>query len=140
MMVFLVEEFAANLYWALNHDPTPLTPELRHILTWEAATDRLIASSAITKEMQQKSNHFTDKFIAWVLEQVGGGKYGDTLRLLAGGKNAANQIEFINQYGSARPLVITKEEEEGFEKSLTETLKKAEDLEREIQAEDIQEL
>ena len=65
-----VEEFAANVYWALHHDPHPLTPSQRHTLSWEAATERLITASAISREMQYRSNKFTDKFIAWMLEAV----------------------------------------------------------------------
>ncbi|KAL7463601.1 hypothetical protein ACHAXS_003960, partial [Conticribra weissflogii] len=42
-------EFAASLRWALTHEPEPLTPELAQSFTWEAATDRLIRSSAITR-------------------------------------------------------------------------------------------
>ena len=34
------EEFAANVQWALNNDPLPLTDQLRYTLTWEAATER----------------------------------------------------------------------------------------------------
>ena len=34
------DEFAANVFWALNHPPPMLTEEQRHVLTWEAATDR----------------------------------------------------------------------------------------------------
>ena len=36
------EEFAANVYWALHHDPTPLSSELRYTLSWEAATERFV--------------------------------------------------------------------------------------------------
>lgn len=78
--------------------------------------------------MQQKSNSFTDKFIAWMLEHIGSGTYGDTLRLLAGGKNAANQIEFISKYGTASPLLISREEENTFEKTMKDTLKKVEEM------------
>ena len=35
-----VEEFAANVQWALNNDPLPLTEQQRYTLTWEAATER----------------------------------------------------------------------------------------------------
>ena len=40
-----VEEFAANVQWALNNDPLPLTEQQRYTLTWEAATER---SDALT--------------------------------------------------------------------------------------------
>lgn len=64
------EEFAANVYWALNHDPQPLTKEQRYALSWEAATERFLQASMITKDMLMKSNSFTDKFLAWMLEVV----------------------------------------------------------------------
>lgn len=69
-LFFLSEEFAANVYWALNNNPQPLSPEQRYTLSWEAATERFIAASKITKEMQLKSNRYTDKFIAWLIEMV----------------------------------------------------------------------
>ena len=43
-------EFAANLRWALTHEPEPLSPEFAKEFTWEAATDRLIRASAITRK------------------------------------------------------------------------------------------
>lgn len=70
------EEFASNVYWALNHEPRMLSPELRYTLSWEAATERLMTSSLITREMQLKSKVFTDKFCAWALDLVGSGKHG----------------------------------------------------------------
>jgi len=38
-----------NDRWALTHEPEPLSPELAKEFTWEAATDRLIRSAAITR-------------------------------------------------------------------------------------------
>lgn len=38
----ILEEFAANVYWALHHDPTPLSAGLRYTLSWEAATERCV--------------------------------------------------------------------------------------------------
>ncbi len=55
------EEFSANLYWALHHDPSPLTPELRYVLSWDAATERLMGSSTITRDMQLKAKAFVEK-------------------------------------------------------------------------------
>lgn len=102
------EEFASNVYWALHNDPRPLTPELRYTLSWEAANERLVDASMITRDMQMKSKVFTDKFCAWALETVGSGRYGDTVRQLAGGKTAAGQIEYVEQYGSASPIPLVE--------------------------------
>lgn len=40
-------EFAANLRWALSREPEPLSAELSHELTWEAATERFIEEAKI---------------------------------------------------------------------------------------------
>jgi len=40
-------------------------------------------------------------YIIVVHAQLGSGKYGDALRVLAGGGRAANQIEYTTRYGSA---------------------------------------
>eukprot|EP01039_Chlorochromonas_danica_P006576 gene6576-7266_t len=105
------EEFAANVIWALHHDPHPLTAEQRHALSWEAATDRFLNAALITKEMQTNSNSFTDKFFTWMLELLGTGKHGDTVRTLAGGRSAANQIEYINRFGTALPVLSEEDKE-----------------------------
>ena len=102
------EEFAANVYWALHHDPYPLSKAQRYTLTWEAATERLISASMITKEMKLKSKKLTDRFTAWVLESVNHGHpllSGDLLRALAGAKSASNQIEYMKQYGTSAPVL-----------------------------------
>ena len=41
------EEFVGFLYYALTHSPVPLTKEYSHALTWEAATERLMAAGCI---------------------------------------------------------------------------------------------
>lgn len=40
--------------------------------------------------------------------QLGSGKHGDAMRLLAGGGSAANQIEYTNKYGSALPVFFSE--------------------------------
>lgn len=42
------EEFVGNLYYALIHDPEPMSDEDLHTLSWEAATERFQKASAIT--------------------------------------------------------------------------------------------
>lgn len=36
----IAEEFAANMFWALNNAPRKVTPVQRHTLSWEAAMER----------------------------------------------------------------------------------------------------
>eukprot|EP00611_Tribonema_gayanum_P003096 TRINITY_DN1241_c0_g1_i2.p2 TRINITY_DN1241_c0_g1~~TRINITY_DN1241_c0_g1_i2.p2 ORF type:complete len:213 (+),score=41.01 TRINITY_DN1241_c0_g1_i2:1654-2292(+) len=55
------EEFASNLAYALRHQPQPLSKELRHMLTWEAATDRLVACSTITVAEFESRRHRMDR-------------------------------------------------------------------------------
>ncbi|XP_024380254.1 digalactosyldiacylglycerol synthase 2, chloroplastic [Physcomitrium patens] len=41
------EEFVEKVKLALSSEPLPLTPELQHLLSWEAATDRFIDSAGV---------------------------------------------------------------------------------------------
>jgi len=88
-------EFAANLRWALTHEPEPLTPELAKEFTWEAATDRLIGSSAITrreaKERYNLGKAKLDERIAYFHRELG--KH-DALRRVLGGGPASNQVRY----------------------------------------------
>ena len=109
------EQFAANVYWALSNEPKPLSPELRYKLSWEAATDRLLSASKITVDMLAKSKSFTDKFCAWAHDVIGSNKHSDLLRLLAGAKQASNQMEYMKQYGSAMPVSSYSDENSNYE-------------------------
>ena len=40
------QEFCSLLIYAQSNDPTPLSDELRHRLSWQAATERLIDAAA----------------------------------------------------------------------------------------------
>eukprot|EP00986_Skeletonema_menzelii_P011522 scaffold5943_cov148-Skeletonema_menzelii.AAC.7 len=88
-------EFAANLRWALTHEPEPLTPELAKEFTWSAATDRLIRSSAITRR-EAKERYYLgkaklDERIAYFHRELG--KH-DALRRVLGGGPASNQVRY----------------------------------------------
>jgi digalactosyldiacylglycerol synthase len=48
------EEFVANLYYAITHEPEPLSEEYAHALSWEAATERLAASACISLEENER--------------------------------------------------------------------------------------
>ena len=97
------EEFAANVYWALNADPQPLTAELRHELTWEAATDRLIHAAMLTVGEQEASRQMSDKFALWVHDLMSNSAASDFIRTLAGGRDASGQVEFMKKFGTTSP-------------------------------------
>lgn len=91
-------EFAANLHWALNRDPEPLKPEQRQLLTWEAATERLVSAAAITRR-EAKERHLLgtsklDERIAWFHNELGKGARGDTLRRVLGGGPVSDQVAY----------------------------------------------
>ena len=89
----------------------PLTPALRRELSWEAATERLMKSALITRDMQWRSRVFLDKFIAWAHEGLSKGKHGDMIRTLAGGRSAAGQHVYTGEYGfAADPESVIKKQ------------------------------
>ena len=89
-------EFAANLRWALTHEPEPLTQDIADKFTWEAATDRLIRSSAITRRegraMLEKAK--LDERIAFFHREMGKGAKGDALRKFLGGGPISAQVKY----------------------------------------------
>lgn len=91
-------EFAANLRWALAREPEPLTPELEHELTWEAATERFIEQAKISKDEAalriRAGTSKLDERIAWFHQQMGKGKRGDTLRKVLGGGPISEQVKY----------------------------------------------
>ena len=58
------DEFVGNVYYALTHDPEPLTDAVAHTLSWEAATERLMAAACIPTaewdEQQQRSSSWNN--------------------------------------------------------------------------------
>jgi len=42
------EEFVGNLYYALTHEPEPLSSEYSRALSWEAATERFAAAGSVS--------------------------------------------------------------------------------------------
>jgi digalactosyldiacylglycerol synthase len=91
-------EFVANVRWAMYHDPEPLTPEQVREFTWEAATDRLINSAAIThgEALERERIAWTtlDERIAWFHNEIGKGTKGDILRKVFGAGPASDQVKY----------------------------------------------
>lgn len=91
-------EFVANVRWAMNHDPEPLSPDQVREFTWEAATDRLIHAASITHgealERENLALHKMDERIAWFHNELGKGSRGDLLRKVLGAGPASYQVKY----------------------------------------------
>ena len=70
-----LEECVQKLKWALQNDPRPLSAEHAHIFSWEAATDRFIEASMITKrealERKESGKDKVDSRMAWLHAESG---------------------------------------------------------------------
>ena len=112
-------EFAVNLRYALLHNPEPLTPELLQQFTWEAATDRLIRSAAITRrearERARLGKAKVDERIAFFHRELTKGATGDALRKVLGGGPISRQSKYLNKQGFGDQ----EGEQEGFAQKLT---------------------
>jgi len=91
-------EFAANLRWALSHEPEPLSDELAFEFTWEAATERFIKNAAITNfEARTRSKlgtTKTDDRIACFHNEIGKGMKGDVIRKVLGAGPVSDQVKY----------------------------------------------
>lgn len=90
-----LEECAEKIKWATERNPTPLSEEERHKFTWEAATERLIASSCVTlREARDRAENGMDKTDAriafWLSES---GEKGNMLRSLFSRKSESSELE-----------------------------------------------
>ncbi|KAL7552678.1 hypothetical protein ACHAWF_015906 [Thalassiosira exigua] len=126
-------EFAANLRWALTHDPEPLTPELAKQFTWEAATDRLVHASAITRrearERMMLGKAKLDERIAFFHRELGKGAKGDTLRkFLGAGPKIGHQVRYelakqgLDREGSENEGLTQKFKSSSFVKAIKSSL------------------
>ncbi len=48
------EEFVSKLQYAISNEPTPLSSSHQYTLTWEAATERVIEASMITRRDERR--------------------------------------------------------------------------------------
>jgi hypothetical protein len=77
-----IEECVEKIQWALENEPSALTEEEAHIFTWDAATDRMIQASIITKrEAKERSEKGYDKADSRMAKlHSEGGKKSDLIR------------------------------------------------------------
>jgi digalactosyldiacylglycerol synthase len=113
-------EFVANLRWAQSHDPDPLTPELHHQFTWEAATERLVEASAISVaealERERLGRTKLDQRIAWFHNEIGKGERGDTIRKVMGAGPVSHQVKYQEEQRKGEEADDEEEDDEGFSK------------------------
>ena len=93
------EEFVTLLQYAMSHQPEPLTAELKHELTWEAATERCLEAAAITRRDAARRERIgktkSDHYIAKMHYELGKGKKGDVIRKLLGGGPVSDQHKYL---------------------------------------------
>jgi len=90
-------EFVAFLQYALSHDPEPLSDDLRHMLTWEAATDRFLESACMSQRDAARRDRIGkkgDERIANLHYELFKGHTGDVLRKVLGGGPVADQFKY----------------------------------------------
>ena len=114
--------------WALTHEPEPLTPELAKEFTWEAATSRLIHSSAITRreaiERVMLGKVKLDERIAFFHRELGKGTKGDALRKILGGGPISHQVKYesskqgLDQEGSENEGLTQKFKSSSFVRAI----------------------
>ena len=110
-------EFVANVRWAMNHEPEPLTPDQVREFTWEAATDRLIHAASIThgeaRERERVALRKMDERIAWFHNELGKGSRGDLLRKVFGAGPASYQVKYQTEGAPASDLAEDATESDG---------------------------
>jgi digalactosyldiacylglycerol synthase len=91
------EEFISKLQFAFNHDPVALTEDLKHSLTWEAATERFLESAAVSLRDAARRDRVGRKWddrATTAHYALGNGRTGDVLRKVLGGGPVADQFQY----------------------------------------------
>jgi hypothetical protein len=90
-------EFVTRLQYARQYAPEPLSTELRHCLSWEAATERLFAATVVSERDAARRERLygrEDQRLATLHYELGRGRRGDVLRKVLGGGPVANQVQY----------------------------------------------
>jgi hypothetical protein len=69
------KECVDKIKWAIENDPTPLSPEDKHKLTWEGANERLYTSSYMTQKQADARNDKTGEFARMHMETIKTGQF-----------------------------------------------------------------
>jgi hypothetical protein len=87
-------EFVSLLQYALSHEPEPLTNELEYQFTWEAATDRCLTASVLTKREEQRRDRVgqtkRDERAAKIHHKLNRGFKGVVIRKMMGAEPIAD--------------------------------------------------
>jgi len=107
-------EFCQFLQYALQTDPQPLNAEHRHMLTWQAATDRFLEAAAVSERDAARRERLAlskrDERVAKLHYELGRGYRGDVLRKVMGGGPVADQHKYTTSI-SGLSSTTTREEE-----------------------------
>ena len=83
-----MDEMVEHIKYAQGHNPVPLTEEMSHRFTWEAAMERLTTASAITEseyaQLEDSGRLQRDKRKAWIHKESGKMIKGDVLKSMVG--------------------------------------------------------
>lgn len=94
-----LDECVEKLQWALQNEPQPLSAEHAYIFSWEAATDRFIEASVITKsEASKRKASGKDKVdlrMAWLHAE--GGKKGHFIKTFFTKKEESESSEIKDE-------------------------------------------
>lgn len=94
------DEFVQFLQYALAHSPDPLSDELRHTLSWEAATERFLRAASVSERDAARRARVGSKYDETIAKwhyKLGKGSTGDVLRKVMGGGPVADQHKYERQ-------------------------------------------
>lgn len=83
-----IDDFVEQIKFALQNEPMPLSKELRHVFTWDAAMERLVEAAAITEAewevLERSGRSQRDKRKAWIHKESRKMLKGDVLKSILG--------------------------------------------------------